>query len=62
LTAGQIDELNAGLWYVNVTTGNYPDGEIRGQILSVPEPSTWALFGLGAMVYSLKRAKGRRFD
>jgi CHRD domain len=23
----------AGRWYVNVTTIEYPDGEIRGQIL-----------------------------
>ena len=26
-------EVLAGLWYVNVLTEKYPDGEIRGQIL-----------------------------
>ena len=33
LTEGQAAEVLAGLWYVNVMTEKYPDGEIRGQIL-----------------------------
>ena len=33
LTAQQASEVLAGLWYVNVLTEKYPDGEIRGQIL-----------------------------
>lgn len=33
LTKQQADEVLAGLWYVNVRTEKYPDGEIRGQIL-----------------------------
>lgn len=33
LTADQAAEVLAGLWYVNVMTEKYPDGEIRGQIL-----------------------------
>ncbi|MCB9852541.1 MAG: CHRD domain-containing protein [Phycisphaerales bacterium] len=40
--ADQIDDLLAGLWYVNVHTTNHPSGEIRGQlsIYSAPcEPS-----------------------
>lgn len=32
LTKQQADEILAGLWYVNVRTEKYPDGEIRGQI------------------------------
>lgn len=32
LTAQQAREILAGLWYVNVLTEKYPDGEIRGQI------------------------------
>jgi hypothetical protein len=35
LTEEQAAELLAGRWYVNVMTTNYPDGEIRGQILPV---------------------------
>ncbi len=33
LTKQQADEVLAGLWYVNVMTEKYPDGEIRGQIV-----------------------------
>ena len=33
LTQDQINDLNAGLIYVNVHTSNFPDGEIRGQVL-----------------------------
>lgn len=33
LTEQQASEVLAGLWYVNVLTEKYPDGEIRGQIL-----------------------------
>ena len=47
LTDNQISELVNGLWYVNVTSSTMPDGQLRGQILAVPEPSAWALLGLG---------------
>jgi hypothetical protein len=49
LTGTQISDLENGLWYVNIFTssGDYPDGEIRGQITPVPEPSALALLGLG---------------
>ena len=33
LTEEQAAQVLAGLWYVNVMTIQYPDGEIRGQIL-----------------------------
>lgn len=32
LTAGQIAQLTAGLWYVNIKSTNFPNGELRGQI------------------------------
>jgi hypothetical protein len=35
LTEQQASEIEAGLWYVNVMTEKYPDGEIRGQIVPV---------------------------
>jgi len=43
LTGQQQADLNAGLWYVSIHSDMYPDGEIRGQILSsVPvKEQTW---------------------
>jgi len=32
LTSDQMDQLKAGLWYVNVGSADFPDGELRGQI------------------------------
>lgn len=34
LTGGQIGDLKAGEWYVNVHTAANPGGEIRGQVLA----------------------------
>ncbi len=33
LTEEQAGQVLAGLWYVNVMTDKFPDGEVRGQIL-----------------------------
>ncbi|MEO7114607.1 MAG: CHRD domain-containing protein [Caldimonas sp.] len=32
LTAAQVDEVKAGLWYVNLHTAAHPGGELRGQV------------------------------
>ena len=32
LTDAQIADLQNGMWYFNVHTAQYPDGEIRGQL------------------------------
>jgi hypothetical protein len=34
LTDQQAKDLQAGLWYFNVHTAKFPDGEIRGQLAS----------------------------
>lgn len=32
LTDDEEDDLLAGLWYVNIHSNTYPDGELRGQV------------------------------
>lgn len=57
--------LAAGQAYLNVHTGQFPGGEIRGQLLArVPEPASWALmiagFGLaGGAARARKRREAR---
>ena len=60
LTA-QIPNLMAGLAYINFHTVQYGAGEIRGQILRVPEPGTLALFltGLAGLGFSRRKRAGR---
>jgi hypothetical protein len=51
LTMQQITDLNAGNFYVNIRDTVFPSGELRGQLEAVPEPSTLALAGLGALAF-----------
>ena len=55
----QLADLNSSKWYVNIHDSVFPGGEIRGAIVPVPEPSTWALMGFSALglVWSLRRKK-----
>ena len=39
--------LNAGQTYANIHDSNFPGGEIRGQLLVTPEPSTAGFLLLG---------------
>jgi len=61
LSAAQITELESGLWYVNITSFQLPDGQLRGQILPVPEPSMPALLGLGAGLAALRAWKKQAY-
>jgi len=47
LTSEQIGQLQGGLWYVEITSFTMPEGQLRGQIFPVPEPSAVALLSLG---------------
>lgn len=50
LTPAQADQLKAGLWYIEISTESHPGGEVRGQILLVPEPPTAALGVVGGVL------------
>ena len=56
LDADEAALLN-GQFYFNAHTSLNPGGEIRGELIMVPEPSTWACFGLGAagLLWSMRR-------
>jgi len=45
ITATDVSNLNAGLFYVNVHSSTFPGGEIRGQLGSQPVPTSKTTWG-----------------
>lgn len=49
INSTQVGYLQSGLLYMNIHDANFPGGEIRGQLVLVPEPGTLAIAGVGAL-------------
>jgi hypothetical protein len=49
LSQSSLDDLHNGRLYLSIASVDFPDGEIRGQILLVPEPSACALAVMAAI-------------
>ena len=51
ISEAQEADLLAGLWYINIHTGQFPGGEIRGQVLTqvVPLPAAAWLLASGVV-------------
>ena len=60
LSGAQVTDLFNGLHYVNIHSTVNPAGEIRGQLVLVPEPSALALLGLGCGTLFFARRKASR--
>ncbi len=55
-------DMASGTAYWNIHSSAFPGGEIRGFLVAVPEPSTLALLGLGAVGMAATVWRRRRSD
>lgn len=51
------DDLLANLTYINIHTNRNGPGEIRGQLIVVPEPATMSVLGFGALALLARRRR-----
>src|SRR3989442_13386142 len=58
--AAQMNNILTGHSYINFHTSQFGGGEIRGNIVALPEPSTIGLFGIGiAALIGLGRRRSK---
>lgn len=60
INAGILSDLLAGDLYLNIHSELFRGGEIRGQLMAVPEPSTYALAGAAALCLVIIHRKRRQ--
>ena len=56
-TEAQEADLLGGLFYVNIHTADFGGGELRGNVVVIPEPASWSFVGLGVILYGVRRRK-----
>jgi MYXO-CTERM domain-containing protein len=54
-SALQVSQLFSGLTYINLHTSTFPGGEIRGQLVPVPEPGVFGLLGVTGLALLRRR-------
>lgn len=57
ITAAQASDLLNGLWYLNLHTTEVSGGEIRGQVLLIPEPATLSLIAVALFATVASRSR-----
>ena len=60
VSIAEVNGLFAGQTYLNLHSTTFGGGEWRAQLVTVPEPSTWALLGLGAVGFLYQHRRHRR--
>jgi len=59
ITDTQKTDVLSGLWYLNFHAAANPAGELRGQVVNIPEPSS-AILLIGGMLALVTRSRRQR--